>query len=494
MPLDTLIVVDDPAAWPIDIPGTELVKARHYLTDPGYQNRRRVKVFNLCRSYRYQSLGYYVSLLAQARGHRPLPDVSAIQDLKSNSMIRTVSDELDDMIQKSLRPLRSGEFILSIYLGRNFAKRYDRLSQQLFSLFPAPFLRACFAYNPKREKWQMQNIMPLAASEIPEEHRAFALEKAVEYFQRPRPRTQRHGRARFDLAILTNPDEAEPPSNTRALQRFLHAARQVGFSAEIIGRNDFGRLAEFDALFLRETTSVNHHTFRFARRAAAEGLVVIDSPESILKCTNKVFLAELLRRHHIAVPDTLILHRPAPEPVIASLGLPCILKQPDGSFSRGVLKVDRAEDLRQELIHLLAHSDLVIAQRYLPTTFDWRIGIFDRQPLYACRYYMAARHWQILRHDLDGRLLDEGRWETLPIQDVPAGVVSTALKAANLIGDSLYGVDLKQVGRRVYVIEVNDNPNIDAGVEDAVLKENLYRIIMQGLMRRVEMRKGIPGK
>jgi glutathione synthase/RimK-type ligase-like ATP-grasp enzyme len=147
--------------------------------------------------------------------------------------------------------------------------------------------------------------------------------------------------------------------------------------------------------------------------------------------------------------------------------------------------------LRRQIAALLAHSDLVIAQRFLPTPFDWRIGIFDRQPLYACRYYMADQHWQILRHAPDGSLLDEGAWDTLPLTEVPRAVISTALKAANLIGDGLYGVDLKQIGSKVYVIEVNDNPNIDAGVEDAVLKEDLYRRIMQGIMRRVEIHKGI---
>ncbi len=83
----------------------------------------------------------------------------------------------------------------------------------------------------------------------------------------------------------------------------------MGLSTELIEKDDFGRLAEFDALFIRETTSVNHHTYRFARRAMAEGLVVVDDPDSILKCTNKVFLAELLERHKIATPRTLIVHR-----------------------------------------------------------------------------------------------------------------------------------------------------------------------------------------
>jgi glutathione synthase/RimK-type ligase-like ATP-grasp enzyme len=59
------------------------------------------------------------------------------------------------------------------------------------------------------------------------------------------------------------------------------------------------------------------------------------------------------------------------------------------------------------------------------------------------------------------------------------------VRAANLIGDGLYGVDLKQVGRECYVIEVNDNPNIDAGTEDAVLKDALYREVMGVFLRRI---------
>ena len=73
---------------------------------------------------------------------------------------------------------------------------------------------------------------------------------------------------------------------------------------------------------------------------------------------------------------------------------------------------------------------------------------------------------------------------------MPAQVLRTAIKAANLIGDGLYGVDLKQVGDKIYVIEVNDNPNIDAGVEDKYLKNELYDRIMQVIQRRVELKRG----
>ena len=489
--MSTLIVVDDLSDWALSIPGIELVPARSYLTDPQFVGQRATKVFNLCRSYRYQSLGYYVSLLATARGHKPLPGISTIQDLKSQTVIRAASYDLDEIIQKSFAPLQAREFVVSIYFGRNLAKRYDQLSQQLFKLFPAPFLRANFERNERSGKWYLQGISPLAAGDIPKDHREFVVEESQKYFKGARRSGGRKIAARYDLAILVSPDEAEPPSDEKALHRFQKAAEKAGLRPEFIEKDDFRRLGEFDALFLRETTGVNHHTYRFARKAAAEGMVVVDDPESILKCTNKVFLAELLEHNRVSIPRTMIVHRGNKDAVAAELGLPCILKQPDSSFSRGVVKVDREEELRDTVGTLLEKSEMVIAQEFLATPFDWRVGIFDRQPLFACRYYMARHHWQILKRDGDGRKRDEGKVDTIPVEHLPEPVLRTALRAANLIGDGLYGVDLKQVGRNVLVIEVNDNPNIDAGVEDRVLKEEIYLRIMRVFLRRIEQRKSM---
>ena len=87
----------------------------------------------------------------------------------------------------------------------------------------------------------------------------------------------------------------------------LHRSPHKGFSVEFIGRDDYPRLAEFDALLIRETTAVNHHTWRFARRAQAEDLAVIDDPDSILRCANKVYLAEVLKGARIPTPRTLIV-------------------------------------------------------------------------------------------------------------------------------------------------------------------------------------------
>src|SRR5690606_39927782 len=105
--MSILLVVDHPKSWPLHIPDVSVVAARTYLTDPTYSDDRTAKVFNLCKSYRYQTVGYYVSLLATARGHKPLPDVNTIQDLKSQTVIRTLSEDIDEQVQQTLKPLQS---------------------------------------------------------------------------------------------------------------------------------------------------------------------------------------------------------------------------------------------------------------------------------------------------------------------------------------------------------------------------------------------------
>ena len=71
----------------------------------------------------------------------------------------------------------------------------------------------------------------------------------------------------------------------------------------------------------------------------------------------------------------------------------------------------------------------------------------------------------------------------------PSEVVKLALRATAPIGDGLYGVDIKQTADRLVVIEVNDNPSIDAGVEDEQLESELYRRIMQEFLRRMERKR-----
>ena len=480
-----VVVVDQREDWPLEIPGVEVVTAWEYLTQEEHTRNRGARIYNLCREFEYQSTGYYVSLLAGARGHKVLPDITTVQDLKLAESPRVLNDEVEEWVQRSLARIGSSEYILNVYFGRTQAKRHERLARALFNLFPAPLLQAKFVY--RGEDWRVDALGAIPLGEVPDSHREFMLGAAREYFLRRRqPRVKRDS-SRYDLAMLVNDDEKDPPSNARALKKFEIAAEDLGFSVEFIDKDDYGQVAEFDALFIRETTAVNHHTYRFARRAAREGLIVVDDPLSILRAANKVFLAQLMERYRIEQPRTLIIHRANLQDVAKELGFPCVLKQPDSQFSKGVIKVEDEADLKRVTRDLLERSDLIVAQSFEPTEYDWRVGVLDGQPLYACRYFMAQDHWQVVKHGADGRT-HEGNHETVDVRDAPPQVLNIAVQAARAVGSGLYGVDLKQFGDRCKVIEVNDNPNIDHGVEDLVLKDSLYRKVMEYFLSKLESR------
>jgi glutathione synthase/RimK-type ligase-like ATP-grasp enzyme len=482
-----LLVVDSPEVFPFSADGVEVVTAREYLRTGATAGTRGRRVYNLCRSYRYQSVGYYVSLLAEARGHRPIPDVATIEDFKSREIVRVRSDALDELIQKSLAPVKNERFDLSVYFGRNLAERHQRLASEIYKLFPAPLVRANFARNPRDGKWELRSVGPIAAGGVPEAHREFVLEAArVHFAKRGSPKGK--GASRWDLAILYDPAEPQPPSNGRALKRFQQAAITSGFTPYLVTRDEYSTIAEYDALFIRETTNVRHHTYRFARRAMSAGLAVLDDPDSIVRCSNKVFLTELLQRSAIPTPRTRVVHRENREAAARELGYPCIVKTPDGAFSKGVFKIEDPSALVAKTDPLFERSELLLVQEWMPTPFDWRIGLLDGKPLYACQYFMARRHWQIVQTTTGGKQVS-GAHRTLPVEAVPKLVLDTAIAAGARIGDGLYGVDIKEVDGKVFVIEVNDNPSIDAGCEDQVLGEDLYLAIMASLKRRMDRRR-----
>lgn len=480
-----IIVVNNPKNWKFHVPEVDVVSAKDYLTKTDYTTMRSIRVFNLCKDYSYQSKGYYVSLLAEARGHKVIPNVKSIRDFKAPAVVKIISDEIDDLIQKSFKKLTGTDFELSIYFGQNVSPQYLELSQELYRLFQAPLLRAHFVF---KQKWFIQSIRPICVNEIPDAHLDMVDKFARDYFDKNRFTSAHSEEYLYDLAILINPDEKEPPSNPKAIQKFINAAEKTGFRVELITKKDYHRVGEFDALFIRETTNVNHHTYAFARRAQSEGIAVIDDPDSILRCSNKVYLQELMTVGKIPAPHTIIAHSENRHTLAREIGFPMILKAPDSSFSLGVVKVQNNEELQKELDKMLEKSDLIIAQEFIPTKFDWRIGILDGKPFYACKYYMAKDHWQIYNWNSKDKDDICGLYDCLSLEQVPHGIIKAALRVSSMIGNGLYGVDLKEVNGKPMVIEVNDNPSIDDDVEDQVGGEKLYLNIMHSLRRRIEDR------
>ena len=483
------IVVEKASDWASYYPSANVITADEYLHEPNVTGER-TRVINLCRVSRYLGTGYYVSLLAEARGHRVIPTVRTLNDLRERALYGLDLEDLNEKL-RSFLPAGGDDVTdigMLVYFGETSHPQLADLARGVFELFPCPLLRIEF----HRERvWQIQRIRPGSLDGLVDDQQdAFA--QALDHHSRTiwrKPRARRQ--FRFDLAMLTDPKERMPPSDRQALKRFVRAGARLEIDVDLITKSDYERLAEYDGLFIRATTGIDNYTYRFAHRAEKEGMAVIDDPVSIQRCTNKIFLHDLLQSHKVPTPRGEVLCQHDDEQVESlpeRLGLPLVVKIPDGSFSRGVVKAETAEQLRQATSDLFRRSALLIAQEYLYTEYDWRIGVLRNQPLYACRYFMSRGHWQIYKHSAKGAV-KSGGYECVAVEQVPEQVLKVALKATRLIGDGLYGVDIKQTGNRCVVIEVNDNPSIDGGVEDGVLGDELYTRLMAELLRRIEERR-----
>src|SRR5688500_17235759 len=164
--MQKLIVVENPDHWQFNLYDAEVISPAKYISTEAYQQVKGFKVINLCKSYQYQSLGYYVSLLAEALRHKVLPGISTIQDLRFPSILREDSQAFDDLIQTAFKNEKRDKVEFDIYFGITQHEHFDKLARQLFQYIQAPSLSATFS---KMNKWVLQSIKPLSLVEVPVE-------------------------------------------------------------------------------------------------------------------------------------------------------------------------------------------------------------------------------------------------------------------------------------------------------------------------------------
>jgi glutathione synthase/RimK-type ligase-like ATP-grasp enzyme len=479
-----LILVDslrdfDNAATP-----HKVITTRDYLARPQLFQGSRPQIINLSRTFAYQSRGYYCSLLAEARGHRVMPSVETIMELGSRTLYAQALPDLEDQLAKALGADADNgvpEHLL-IAFGFTADRRFDRFARVLFDWFRCPVLEVAIETGGRP---QIRRLSPLAINKLKEPDLRFFYESLHQHSKRQWRSLKTRTPAKFSFATLYDPAEVMPPSTLKTLKHWAKVAAKLGVEVEPITRRDLPRLAEFDALFIRETTSINNHTYRFARRAAQEGMPVIDDPVSMIRCTNKIYLHELMSANGIAVLPTVIMGGPGDLARAGDeLGFPMVLKIPDSSFSRGVKRIENAGEFEKLTKEWLGDTDLVLAQTYAPTSFDWRVGVLGGRPLFVVQYRMARGHWQIVKHRAVGKIV-EGGFTAVRLGEAPPAVIDIGVRAAQLIGDGLYGVDIKETPNGIFVVEINDNPNIDHTVEDAAEKDQVWVTLTEWFSDRI---------
>lgn len=482
----TILVINDDINLEA-ITDCPVFSAKEYLSNPDFSRSSSYHVLNFCTTYQTHSTGYYVSLLATARNHRIIPSAMTFKDSTNPIIAQSILDEIQHYLFDALKNNHANHFELTVIIGQTVTPKFAELAKKMFSLFNLPLFKLVLE---KKDKWTFKKIVVLSLKQVVAQWPDTLTKALADYQNKRYYRRRRLRKYKYDLAILVDSDEPHPPSCPVALKKFFNAAEKIGFFVEFITKADKRRICEFDALFIRETTALDNHTYSIARHAYTEGLVVIDDPWSILLCSNKIYLHERLANAGILQPNGWLLTKKTyKRDMLETFTYPLVLKLPESSFSLGVFRVENPAQMELMIKKMFSKSDLILAQEFLASDYDWRIGVLDNQPLFACKYYMANEHWQI--YNWQSQIAEEcsGRHETVPIDRVPSSVLKAALKAASLIGNGLYGIDIKEIGQKAYVIEVNDNPNVDFEVEDTLLGDELYRRIMYSIYNRIEIER-----
>jgi glutathione synthase/RimK-type ligase-like ATP-grasp enzyme len=272
------------------------------------------------------------------------------------------------------------------------------------------------------------------------------------------------------------------PREENALQNFKQTAEELGHEFNFMFRENVAEIPQYDAVFIRATTDPLYTAYVVSRTASELGLKVVDDPESIQICGNKIHQYALFKKHDIPhIPTVFInkeeFHHKQILEIFRGFGKPVVVKAPYTSFSRYVEKVACETSFREVATRFFRKSDVLAVQKFMPTAFDWRVGILNDKVLYVCKYMIPKGRWKHGAKLRGKPTFIWGRTVALKCENAPAELKDLALRACSVIGHGLYGVDIKQANCNYVVVEVNDNPSIYAGYEDLRSKDLYGKII-----------------
>jgi glutathione synthase/RimK-type ligase-like ATP-grasp enzyme len=258
-------------------------------------------------------------------------------------------------------------------------------------------------------------------------------------------------------------------SNAEQLNALIHCrdvAEGMGHEVDFIFPVDISKIPRMDALFIRARTDPMNVTYVAARMAEFHTIPVIDDPASIRICSDKINMYSHMMRAGVAIPKTVFLAKSdltveRVTELFDELGTPIILKEPSTSFSLRVEKVNDIAAFFAVARRFMRLSERIVAQQYIESKYDWRVGVLGGKLLYACKYTIPTETFKI-QASVNGHVV-YCAVESVPEQVVPPNVIQLGLDAGAAIGNGLYGVDIKNNNGDACVIEVNDNPSLESG-------------------------------
>lgn len=269
-------------------------------------------------------------------------------------------------------------------------------------------------------------------------------------------------------------------------RRFREEAKAMGLQLQVIdplelelvlrraepmvlrnGRN-FERI---DALLPRMGASITNYALAALTQFEMMGVPIVNSPLSIQQTRDKLRCVQLMTRHDIDIPRTVIIRHPSGlnDAIEAVGGFPIILKLISGTQGVGVMLVESMGTLTSTLDTLWSLGQDILIQECVKESIgkDIRVIVVGGEVVAAMRRQARIGEFRANIH----------RGGVASKVDLDADYVRTSIEAARIVGLDVAGVDLLESKDGPKVIEVNSSPGME-GIEGAT-GQNIVRRILE---------------
>ena len=257
-------------------------------------------------------------------------------------------------------------------------------------------------------------------------------------------------------------------------------------------------IADLDVLMLRNDPSndaidrpwAETIGIQFGRRAAQQGVLVLNDPDSLSRAINKLYFQEFPRAVRA---ETLITRFPAHvKEFAAKHGGKIVLKPLQGSGGQGVFLVNNKSAANlNKIIESISRDGYLIAQSYVPEADkgDIRLFIMNGEPLQIDGKYAALRRVSS-KEDIRSNIHAGGTATAVKITERELRVAE--LIRPKLLEDGMFLVGIDIIGDVILEVNVFTPGNLFSCCEMAGV--NFAGKVMQSIERKLEIRDEYPGQ
>jgi ribosomal protein S6--L-glutamate ligase len=236
-------------------------------------------------------------------------------------------------------------------------------------------------------------------------------------------------------------------------------------------------LTAYDAVIPRIGASITFYGLAVLRQFEQMGVFTINSALGIARSRDKLHAMQILSRHDIGLPLTAFVRRK--EDVLPAIqrvgGSPVIIKLLEGTQGVGVILADSVKVAQAIVETLQSKQQNVLLQKFVKESKGKDIRAFvvgDR--------VVAAMRRQAKGDEFRSNVHRGG--SAMPVQLSPE-YAETAVRAAQILGLRVAGVDMLEGTSGPQVMEVNSSPGLE-GIEGAT-EVDVAGTIMEEIERQV---------